>query len=63
MENVQRFEQLDQQNQEKRRNLESRLGQFCQLIRPILDQQTNSIDLRQLEELVNDTEAEARVTT
>jgi len=63
LENVQRFEQLDQQNQEKRRNLESRLGQFCQLIRPILDQQTNSIDLRQLEELVNDTEAEARVTT
>jgi len=39
LDNVQRFEQLDQQHQQKRKDLEQRLGQICKIVRPLIDHQ------------------------
>ncbi|CAF1066100.1 unnamed protein product [Adineta ricciae] len=67
LDNVQRFEQLDHQHQTKRKELETRLGKFCQMIRPLIDnqhlfRQNSLIDINELQRLITDTEAEEKVT-
>lgn len=66
MDNVQRFEQLDQRHQEKRRELETRLGKICRMIKPLIDNQDlfneeSMVDIDELQQLITDTEAEQRV--
>ncbi|CAF2108518.1 unnamed protein product, partial [Rotaria magnacalcarata] len=68
LDNVQRFEQLDQRHQEKRKELEIRLGKICKSIKPLIDNQhlfkeNSIIDFDELQDLITDTEAEQRVTT
>ncbi|CAF3302238.1 unnamed protein product [Rotaria socialis] len=68
LDNVQRFEQLDQRHQEKRKELEIRLGKICKSIKPLIDNQhlfkeNSIIDFNELQDLITDTEAEQRVTT
>ncbi|CAF3336486.1 unnamed protein product [Rotaria sp. Silwood1] len=68
LDNVQRFEQLDQRHQEKRKELETRLGKICKAIKPLIDNQyllkdNSIIDIDELEELIADNEAQERVTT
>ncbi|UJR33572.1 hypothetical protein I4U23_021010 [Adineta vaga] len=67
LDNVQRYEQLDQQSQEKRKELETRLGKFCKMIRPLIDnqhlfKQNSIIDIDEIQRLITDTEAEEKVT-
>ncbi|CAF0778122.1 unnamed protein product [Rotaria sordida] len=68
LDNVQRFEQLDQRHQEKRKELEIRLGKFCKAIKPLIDNQhlftdNSIIDIDELQGLIAETEAEERVTS
>jgi hypothetical protein len=46
LDNVKRFEQLDLSHEEKRRELETRLGKFCTITRPLINNQKLFIEVK-----------------
>jgi len=57
---------LDQRHQEKRKELEIRLGKICKIIRPLIYNQylfkeDSIINIDELQQLITDTEAEEKV--
>ncbi|CAF3603471.1 unnamed protein product [Rotaria sp. Silwood1] len=65
--NVKRYEQMDLRHQEKRRELETKLGQFRSIVKPLIDNQqlfteNPIININELKKLVTEVDTEEKVT-